>query len=189
MSVILIIIVSVLVFLLFILFMYGVSVYNRLVKKRNLTDEAWSGIDVQLKRRHDLIPGLVNSVKGYAKHEKEVFENITQARSGAMNAESLKNRQQAENQLGKSLLDLFAVAENYPDLKADSSFLNLQTELANIEADIQKARRYYNGTAREKNILVESFPSNIIAGMLGAAKSNYFELDAPEERSKPIISF
>lgn len=180
---------TVLFLIAFALFLYGIGVYNRLVKKRNLTDEAWSGIDVQLKRRHNLIPNLVSAVKGYAKHEKEVFAQVTQARARAMKTNAVGARQQTESNLGKSLLNLFAVAENYPQLNADKNFLNLQSELANIEDDIQKSRRYYNGTVREKNILVESFPSNIIAGIIGASKSSFFELDSIEELQKPVINF
>ncbi len=168
---------------------YGIGVYNKLVKLKTLVEEAWSGIDIQLKKRHDLIPNLVETVKGYASHEKETFQKVTEARSQAANAKSVKNREIAENNLNKSLLNLFAVAEQYPELKANVNFLKLQDELSAIEADIEKSRRYYNGTVREKNIIIDSFPSNIIAGMFGFAKSMFFELQNLAERNVPKVDF
>lgn len=168
---------------------YGIGVYNKLVKLKTLVEEAWSGIDIQLKKRHDLIPNLVETVKGYASHEKETFQKVTEARSQAANAKSVKNREIAENNLNKSLLNLFAVAEQYPELKANVNFLKLQDELSAIEADIEKSRRYYNGTVRQKNIIIDSFPSNIIAGMFGFAKSMFFELQNLAERNVPKVDF
>jgi len=168
---------------------YGVGIYNRLVKLKVLVEEAWSGIDVQLKKRHDLIPNLVETVKGYATHEKETFQNVTEARNQAVSAKSVEQHQAAENKLNQSLMNLFAVAEQYPDLKANTNFLQLQDELSAVEADIEKSRRYYNGTVRDKNILVDTFPSNIIANIFGFVKSTFFELDNIEERMVPKVNF
>jgi LemA protein len=168
---------------------YGVGIYNRLVKLKTHVAEAWSGIDVQLKKRYNLIPNLVETVKGYAKHEKETFENVTKARSQAQNATTVEGQQAAENQLNKSLLNLFAVAEQYPELKANANFLNLQDELSAVESDIEKSRRYYNGTTRDYNILIDSFPSNIIAGMTSFSKAEFFELDTEAERQNPQVKF
>jgi len=168
---------------------YGVGIYNRLVKLKTLVAEAWSGIDVQLKKRYNLIPNLVETVKGYASHEKETFENVTKARSQAQNATSVEGKQAAENQLNKSLLNLFAVAEQYPELKANENFLSLQNELSDIESDIEKSRRYYNGTTRDYNILIDSFPSNIIAGITNFTKAAFFEIDTETERQNPQVKF
>lgn len=169
--------------------MYGIGVFNKLVKLRTLVEEAWSGIDVQLKKRHDLIPNLVETVKAYAGHEKETFQNVTEARNQAVSAKNIDQQQAAENKLNQSLMNLFAVAEQYPDLKANTNFLQLQSELSAIEADIEKSRRYYNGTVRDKNILIDTFPSNIIANMFGFVKSTFFELDNIAEREVPKVSF
>ena len=168
---------------------FVMGLYNRFVKLGTLVSEAWSGIDVQLKKRYDLIPNLMETVKGYASHEKETFEQVTQARANAQNATTVEGQQQAENQLNKSLLNLFAVAEQYPELKANENFLKLQSELSEIEADIEKSRRYYNGTVREKNILVDSFPSNIVASIFSFNKSPFFEIDQAEQRENPQVSF
>jgi LemA protein len=168
---------------------YGVGIYNRLVKLKTLVAEAWSGIDVQLKKRYDLIPNLVETVKGYASHEKETFENVTKARSQAQNATSVEGKQAAENQLNKSLINLFAVAEQYPELKANENFLSLQNELSVVESDIEKSRRYYNGTTRDYNILIDSFPSNIIAGITKFTKAVFFEIDTEAERQNPQVKF
>lgn len=182
--ILIIIIAAIVLFLL-----YGVSIYNRLVKLKTLVEEAWSGIDVQLKKRHDLIPNLVETVKGYASHEKETFQRVTEARTNALNAKTVEQQQAAENQLNRSLMNLFAVAEQYPELKANANFLQLQNELSAIEGDIEKSRRYYNGTVREKNILVDTFPSNIVAGIFGFAKSVFFELENQAERAVPNVNF
>lgn len=168
---------------------YAVSIYNKLVKLNTLVEEAWSGIDVQLKKRYSLIPNLVETVKGYAKHEQETFEKVVQARNQAQTATTIEGHQAAENQLNKALVNLFALAEQYPELKANQNFLQLQEELSVIEQDIERSRRYYNGTVRDKNILVDSFPSNILANIFGFIKSKFFELDNETERVLPQVKF
>lgn len=168
---------------------YLISMYNKLVKLKTLMQEGWSGIDVQLKKRYDLIPNLINTVKGFATHEKEVFENVAAMRSAGINAKTVQEQEQAENQITQALGRLFAVAENYPDLKANTNFIELQRELSQIENDIQMSRRYYNGTVRENNILVESFPSNIVANLFTFSKGEFFELDNEQERTVPKVSF
>jgi LemA protein len=174
---------------LFILAVLIITFYNKLVKLKNMAEEGWSGIDVQLKKRYDLIPNLVETVKGYATHEKEVFENVAATRSMGINASTVKEQEQAENMITQALGRLFAVAENYPDLKANQNFLELQRELAKVENDIQMARRYYNGTVRENNITVESFPSNLVASSFSFRKFDYFELENEQERSTPKVDF
>lgn len=169
--------------------MLVVGIYNKLIRQRNLVEEAWSGIDVQLKKRYSLIPNLVNTVKGYATHEKEVFENVAAMRSAGMNAKTVDEHNKAENAITQALGRLFAVAENYPALRANVNFQDLQTQLGTIENDIQMARRYYNGTARNKNITVQSFPSNIVASTFGFKKAEYFELDDARERETPLVDF
>jgi LemA protein len=166
--------------------------YNNLVKLRNRTKEAWADIDVQLKRRHDLIPNLVETVKGYAAHEREVFEKVTEARTKAMGAresQDLKKMAEAENYLAQTLKTLFAVAERYPDLKASQNFLELQRELTDAEDKIMYARRFYNANVRDLNIAIESFPTNIIASIFGFKKMDLFEISAPEEREAPKVKF
>jgi len=172
-----------------IVLLYGVSIYNRLVKLRNLVQEAWSSIDVMLKKRHDLIPNLVETVKGYATHERETLENVTKARNLAVGADSVEAKETAEKNLNQAMVNLFAVAEQYPDLKANANFQQLQAELSSIENDIEKSRRYYNGTVRENNTLVESFPSNIIANMYKFEKSKFFELENIADREVPSVKF
>lgn len=169
--------------------LYGVSIYNRLVKLRNLVQEAWSSIDVMLKKRHDLIPNLVETVKGYATHERETLENVTKARNLAVGADSVEAKEAAEKNLNQAMMNLFAVAEQYPDLKANANFQQLQAELSSIENDIEKSRRYYNGTVRENNTLVESFPSNIVANMYKFEKSKFFELENIADREVPSVKF
>ncbi|MPS65959.1 MAG: hypothetical protein DI622_06760 [Chryseobacterium sp.] len=169
--------------------LYAVSIYNRLIKLKNLVQEAWSSIDVMLKKRHDLIPNLVETVKGYATHERETLESVTRARNQAVGANSLEAKEAAEKNLNQAMMNLFAVAEQYPDLKANANFQQLQAELTSIENDIEKSRRYYNGTARENNTLVESFPSNIVANMFKFEKVSYFELDNIAEREVPTVKF
>ncbi len=169
--------------------LYGVSVYNKLVRLRNLVQEGWSSIDVMLKKRHDLIPNLVETVKGYATHEKETLENVTRARNLALGANSVEAKEAAEKNLNQAMMNLFAVAEQYPDLKANTNFQQLQAELTSIENDIEKSRRYYNGTVRENNTAVESFPSNIIANMYKFEKSPFFELQNVAEREVPMVKF
>lgn len=178
-----------LIFLVVLVAFYGVGVYNRLVKLSTLVAEAWSGIDVQLKKRYNLIPNLVETVKGYASHEKETFENVTKARNQAQNATTVEGQQGAENQLNRALINLYAVAEQYPELKANENFLSLQNELSDIESDIEKSRRYYNGTTRDYNILIDSFPSNLIAGITNFKKAAYFEIDVEAERENPQVKF
>ncbi|OPC02441.1 hypothetical protein BAS09_12120 [Elizabethkingia ursingii] len=172
-----------------IVLLYGVSVYNKLVKFRNLFQEAWSSIDVMLKKRYDLIPNLVETVKGYATHERETLDSVTQARTMAKNAGSVQEKEAAEKNLNQAMMNLFAVAEQYPDLKANTNFQQLQNELSSLESDIEKSRRYYNGTARENNTLVESFPSNIIANMYKFEKAPFFELQNTAEREVPSVKF
>lgn len=168
---------------------YAIGIYNKLVRLNTLVEEGWSGIDVQLKKRYSLIPNLVETVKGYAKHEQETFEKVVKARNLAQSATTLEGHQAAENQLNKALVNLFALAEQYPELKANQNFMQLQEELSVIEQDIEKSRRYYNGTVREKNILVDSFPSNILANLFGFVKSKFFELDNEAERVLPQVKF
>jgi LemA protein len=158
-----------------------VGIYNGLIRLKNRVDEAWSDIDVQLKRRYDLIPNLVNTVKGYATHERELFEKVTAARTAAMGAQTPVQKEQAENALSGTLKSLFAVAENYPDLKANQNFLELQRELTDTEDKIQAARRFYNGNVRDFNTKIEIFPSNVIAGMLNFTKREFFEAKDEEK--------
>jgi len=160
-----------------------IASYNGLVSLRTRSEEAWSDIDVQLKRRYDLIPNLVQTVKGYAKHEKEVFEKVTEARSAAMNAQGIKDQQKAENSLTQALKSVFAVAESYPDLKASENFLQLQGELTDAENKIEAARRFYNANVRDLNIKIQSFPTNIIAGTFKFVKKDLFELDAVDKEA------
>jgi LemA protein len=166
-----------------------IGIYNQLVRKRTMKDEAWSGMDVQLKRRYDLIPNLVETVKGYAGHEEKVFTDVTEMRSRAMGASGVADKAAAENQLNATLKTLFAVAEAYPELKANTNFLDLQAKLADLEDQIQMARRYYNGTVRDYNILCETFPSVFVANTFGFKKAEFFELNGAEEREAPKVSF
>lgn len=164
-----------------VLAIWAVAIYNGLIRLKNRVDEAWSDIDVQLKRRYDLIPNLVNTVKGYAAHEKEVFEKVTEARTRAMGAQSAHDKAQAENMLSQTLKSLFAVAEAYPDLKANQNFLELQRELTDTEDKIQASRRFYNGNVRDFNTKIQVFPNNIFAGMLGFAAREFFEAEGGEK--------
>lgn len=166
-----------------------VAMYNGLVTLNVRTDEAWSDIDVQLKRRYDLIPNLVETVKGYATHEKGVFENVTRARAEALEAKSTKEKSEAENQLTSALRSVFAVAEAYPQLKANENFAKLQDELTDTEDKIQAARRFYNGNVRDMNIKVQSFPTNIFANMLGFKKRDLFELEEAAAREPVKVDF
>lgn len=160
--------------------------FNRLVTLRTRIEEAFSDIEVQLKRRYDLIPNIVETVKGYMGHEKQVFENVTQARSAAMGASSAADKAQKENALSNTLKTLFAVSENYPELKANANFLDLQRELADTENKIQAARRFYNGNVRDLNVSVDSFPSNLIAGMFGFKKKEFFDLADNSPAQEPV---
>ncbi len=165
------------------------SVYNGLVKLRNMMQEGWSGIDVQLKRRFDLIPNLIETVKGYASHEKETLQNVTLARSAVSSAgNDPEARLQAENALTGTLRTLFAVAESYPDLKANQNFINLQDQLSTIEDAIQMAGRYYNGTVRNYNTMIQRFPAVLIARQLGFNEAPFFEAEE-ESRQTPKVSF
>ncbi len=168
-----------------------VSVYNGLVRGRNKVREAWSGICVQLKRRHDLVPSLVSTVKGYAAHERKTLEQVTAARARAVSAEGgdVGGVSAAENDLGAALRSLLAVAERYPDLKANANFLDLQSNLSALENDIQMARRYYNGSVREQNNLVGQFPANLVAGSFGFGEQLFFELENEEEGRAPSVEF
>ncbi len=163
--------------------------YNGLVTKKNRGKEAWSDIDVQLKRRYNLIPNLVETVKGYAAHERELFEKVTQARTQAMGAQGPKEKAQAENMLSNTLKSLFAVSENYPDLKASQNFLELQRELRDTEDKIQAARRFYNSNVRDLNIKIESVPSNVVAKIFNFKKMELFELEEAAARETPKVSF
>jgi LemA protein len=163
--------------------------FNKLVRLRMRSKEAWSDIDVQLKRRYDLIPNLIEAVKGYAAHEKEIFEKVAQARAAAMGATSIDERGKAENALSQSLKSLFAVSENYPDLKASESFLNLQKELTDAEDKVQAARRFYNANVRDLNIVIESFPSNIFAKIFVFKKMDLFEIEEAVQREVPKVQF
>lgn len=164
------------------------ATYNGLVTLRNRVDEAWSDITVQLKRRLDLIPNLVESVKGYASHEKEVFTAVTEARANTLNAQGVKETAKAENQFEGALKSLFAVAEAYPQLRATENFQQLQAELVDTEDKIQASRRFYNGGVRDLNTKIELFPNNLFAGMFGFAKKEFFELDEAEQAKadKPV---
>lgn len=157
---------------------YAAVAFNNLVRSRQMVNEAWSGIDVQLKRRSDLVPNLVDAVKGYAAHERSVLEEVTQLRGAAraLPQGDVAARAQAEGALSAAIGKLFALAENYPELKASNSFLELQQQLSGLENELQMARRYYNGTVRNLNVLVQSFPSNLIAGLFGFAPREFFEL-------------
>ncbi len=157
--------------------LWAVVAYNRFISLINRAKEAWSDIDIQLKRRYDLIPNLVNTVKGYAAHESSAFENVTKARAQAMSAGNIEDKAKAENVLTGALKSLFAVSEAYPDLKANQNFLQLQTELSDTENKIQAARRFYNANVRDLNISIDSFPSNFIANAFHFEKINLFELE------------
>jgi LemA protein len=168
---------------------YFGSTYNRLVRARAMVEEGWSGVEVQLKKRYNLIPNLIETVKGYAAHEQDTLNKVIAARNAAQGSEGVAEQQAAEQQLTSALSGFFALAEAYPDLKANQNFLHLQGELSKIEGDIEKARRYYNGTVRENNILVESFPSNLVAGLFKFYLSEFFETENDEERTLPQVKF
>ena len=163
--------------------------YNRLVSLRNRAKEAWADIDVQLRRRYDLIPNLVETVKGYASHERELFEKVTEARTRAMGAQGIKEKGEAENMLAGTLKTLFAVAENYPQLRASENFQKLQDELTDTENKIQAARRFYNTNVRDLNIQIESFPSNIIANIFRFTKMDFFEIEETAAREPVKVKF
>lgn len=165
------------------------GIYNSLVQLRVRSESAWSDIDIQLKRRHDLIPNLVETVKGYAAHEKTTFEDVAKYRSMAMQATGPADKAQAEGQLSASLKSLFAVAEGYPQLQASEQFTSLQASLNSIEDNIQNARRYYNAVVRDYNTRVQSFPTNILAGMFGFQKRQFFEMESAADRENVAVKF
>ncbi|MET3853983.1 MULTISPECIES: LemA family protein [unclassified Rhizobium] len=171
--------------------LYAIFVYNGLVRARQMAEEAWSGIDVQLKRRADLIPNLIETVKGYATHEKTTLEEVVALRNKAQAVPSgdVAGRAQAEGLLGAALGRVIALAEAYPDLKANANFAELQSSLETMESEIQMARRYYNGAARDLNVKVESFPSNLVAGQFGFQKKDYFEITNEADRAVPQVKF
>ncbi len=171
------------------LVLFIIYAFNRLVTLRNRIKNAWAQIDVQLKRRYDLIPNLVETVKGYVTHERETLQNVTEARTRAVGAGTVKDQGAAENQLTGALKTLFAVAENYPDLKANQNFLMLQEELAGTEGKIAYARQFYNDNVMQYNILREKFPTNIIAGSFGFGAEDMFEIEIPEEREAVKVKF
>lgn len=172
-----------------VLILWVIGIFNALIKLRNRTKEAWADIDVQLKRRYNLIPNLVETVKGYASHEKGVFEKVSEARSKAMGAQSPKEKGKAENALTGTLKTLFAVSESYPELKASANFVELQKELRDTEDKVQAARRFYNSNVRDLNIKIESFPNNIIAKLFNFKQMELFELTAVAEREVPKVEF
>ena len=166
-----------------------VAIYNTLITLRNRTDNAWAQVDVQLRRRYDLIPNVVETVKGYAKHEREVFQRVTEARSNAINASTVKEQGQAENILSGALKSLFAVVENYPELKANQNFLMLQEELAGTEGKIAYARQFYNDNVMKFNMRQQVFPSNIIANIFNFKEKEYFEIGEAEAKEPVKVSF
>ena len=170
-------------------FLGAVVVYNKLVTNKNMVAEGWSGIDVQLKRRADLIPNLIEAVKGYMGHERGVLEKVTELRAQSLKAEGVGDKAKVEGALGAALGNLFAVAENFPDLKASQNFIQLQQSLADIEDQIQLARRYYNGAARNYNILIQSFPSNLVASSFRFTPVEYFEIVDAADRAVPKVAF
>jgi LemA protein len=175
--------------ILVLLVIFGIGMYNSLVRLKVTCDNAWADIDVQLKRRYDLIPNLVETVKGYAAHEKGTFEAVTNARNRAMTATGLADKAAAENMLTGALKSLFALAEAYPQLRAVESFTSLQNSLSQIEDTVQNARRYYNAVVRDLNTKILQFPTNIIAGMMGLKQREFFEVSAAAEREAPKVSF
>lgn len=178
---------TIILIILAVIVLWVVFAYNGFVRLINRTKEAWADIDVQLKRRYDLIPNLVNTVKAYALHESKVLENVTRARNAAMNAGTVAGKGEAENMLSGALKSLFAVSEAYPDLKANQNFAKLQDELADTENKIQAARRFYNTNVRDLNTKTESFPSNIIASMFNFSKMEFFELNEGEAAARNPI--
>jgi LemA protein len=179
----------VIVVLVVIAVLWGIATYNSLVRLRTRAEEGYSDIDVQLKRRHDLIPNLVETVKGYAAHERQTFERVTEARNQAVAAQGPEARAQAENQLSGALRQLFAVAEAYPELKASQNFIELQDELTDTEDKIQAARRFYNMTVRDLNIKIQSFPASAIARFGNFEQREFFEVEEPADREVPAVSF
>jgi len=168
---------------------FAIFIYNKFIRLRNMVEEGWSGTEVQLKRRANLIPNLLETVKGYMGHERELLSKVTELRSQSMQEREVGKKARLEEKLSHSLANVFAVAEGYPDLKANQNFSELQAELSEIEDQIQLARRYYNGTVRNLNIQVESFPGNIIAGVFKFTRAEFFEIEDPADRAVPKVSF
>lgn len=179
--------IAVIIVILVVLLIIIAVIYNKLVAARQLVNNGWSDIEVQLKRRADLIPQLVDTVKGYAKHEKDLFGEIVEKRNAALAADGLNNRANAESALKAPLGRMLAIAEDYPDLKTNTNFLDLQNELSDTENKIEYARRFYNGAVRQKNTLVQTFPVNLLAGMFGYGQREYFEMD--EAAALPEMDF
>ncbi len=171
------------------LIVFFIAIYNKFVRVKNLVEEGWSGIDVQLKRRANLIPNLVEAVKGYMGHERELLNQLTGLRAQSMSAQKVGDKGRFEGMLSRSLANVFAVAEGYPDLKANQNFVELQKQLTEIEEQIQMARRYYNGTVRNLNIQVESFPNNMVAAIFNFTKADFFEIEDEAERALPKVKF
>lgn len=171
------------------LIIYFVYIYNTLIRLQNMVNEAWSGIDVQLQKRHDLIPNIVKVVQGYATHEKNLFESITKLRAQGIEANNVKEQEAAEVGLSKALGSLFVVVENYPELKANQNFLELQRDLSAVENDLQRARRYYNGSVRNYNILIEQFPSMFVAKASKHTQRDFFDIKNETERAAPEVNF
>ena len=167
----------------------GISIYNGLVRKKNVMQEGWSSIDVFLNKQNDLIPNLMETVKGYASHEKTLFENVTESRNMARDAKTVADQGKAENALKNSMMNLFAISENYPELKANQNFIEFQKELSAMEEEIEMALRYYNGAVTDNNIAIESFPSNIVANMFKFEKGPFFEIDDSEKREPTKVAF
>lgn len=167
---------------------WAMAVFNRLIRLRNLKEEGWSGIDVQLKRRHDLIGNLVNTIKGYMQHERGVLEEIARLRSQSREAQGVSEVAAAESGLNRALGRLFAVMENHPDLKADRNVMHLQQSLSSLEHELQMARRYYNATVRDLNIIIQSFPSSLVAGRFKFVEGEFFELDNVSEAAVPQVA-
>ena len=172
--------------ILIVLAVIAIGLYNSLIRSKNRVDEAWSDIEVQLKRRYDLIPNLVETVKGYASQESSVLENVIKARSAAMGAGTMQEKLKDENMLSGTLKSLFALSEAYPDLKSNQNFMKLQGDLTDTEDKIQASRRFYNGTVRDFNTKIEVFPSNIFAGMLGFSKREFFDIDEKGAEGQPV---
>jgi LemA protein len=179
------------IFLGVIFFLLGwfIVIYNNLVRLRNMSKEGWSGIDVQLKRRADLIPNVVEAAKGYMGHERNLLTNVTELRAKTQSAREIGDKGRLEGELSRALANVFAVAEGYPDLKANQNFLDLQSQLGKIEEEIQLARRYYNGTVRELNIKIESFPSNLVAGFFRFTPAEFFEIEDKADQAVPKVAF
>jgi len=179
---------SIIIILVVVVILFSIIYFNRFIKLKNKSEDAWSGIDVQLQRRYDLIPNLLETIKGYASHEKDIIEKITSSRAQAMGSGSRTSKAASENMLTESLKSLFALAENYPDLKANSNFQKFQEQLSEIEDKLQMARRYYNGAVRENNNAVETFPGNILAGVFGFSPLDFFESE-PEAVDNVKVKF